>query len=117
LGGKEMVMNRPTGHTANNPMRRAMLALLFGLALTACRGGGSSDPGNPPGGGSAVVTVCNGVTTTRLAPGTAWPRLNCPLATKSLDIATDGRAIEANVTISVPSGSTVHQLRFKATRE
>lgn len=67
---------------------------------------------------STQVMTCNGTTTTTAAPSTGWPWLLFPTTTNPLDVSTDGRRVEANVTINVPPfARTVHNFSFTAMRE
>lgn len=67
---------------------------------------------------STQVAVCNGQTTVTPAPSTGWAWLNFPTPTNPLDVASDGKTIEANVTIVVPpTGRTIHNFKFTAMRE
>lgn len=66
---------------------------------------------------STSVAICNGNRTETPAPSTGWTWLLLPLVTHPLNVSTDGRSIEANVTIPFPNARTVHSFRFSAMRE
>jgi hypothetical protein len=66
---------------------------------------------------STQVDVCDDKTIVTPKPRTGWTWLDFPTQTNPLDVAVDGKTIEANVTISGTNARTIHNFKFTAMRE